>query len=123
MSLAVAQLATLKTDIQGQGSLTGAVIGHDAVTVANFYNANSATAIWRSDLTDHEVVAACVMTEVVALTALALSAFQILIKPTIINAASANVQSAFTTLFSGKTTLTNLTAVAQRTATRLEALF
>jgi hypothetical protein len=124
MSLTTAQNTTLQTDINAQGSLVIARAAHDAPAVANFYNALSATAIWRSDLTNSQVVAACVMTEVVALntTAGAQLAFQTLIHPPIVDATSANVRAAFSTLFSGKTTLTNLTAVAQRLGTRLEVL-
>ena len=124
MNLSAGQLTALATDINAQGSLASARTTHDAPAVANFYNAASATAVWRSDLRNSEVVAALVGSDVSALASSGLlGLLQLLVMPLTIDASSANIRSDFTTLFSGKTSLTNLTAVAQRTATRIEALF
>ena len=124
MSLTVAQLATLKTDIQSQGSLAVARTAADWITVANFYNAPSATPIWRTDLRNSEVMAALVGTDVAALSSAgSLGLLQILLTPDTTDASSVNIQTDFSTLFSGKVSLTNLTNVAQRLGTRLESLF
>ena len=59
----------------------------------------------------------------VALTANQLGYLQMMLSSGVIDGANANVRTNFGTLFSGKTTLTNLTNIAQRTGTRLETLF
>jgi hypothetical protein len=123
MALTQSQLTQLATDINGQASLASARTTHDAQAIVAFYNAASATQIWRSDLRDSEVVAACVGADVAALSGANTTLMQMLITPATIDATSANIRSDFNSLFSGKTSLTNLTAVAQRAGTRLEALF
>jgi len=125
MSLTSAQQATLKTSINGTSALTAAVTAHDAVTVANFYNVVSATAVWIPDVPNATILSALVAADVAAkITTIAEQALlAALMTPLALDATQPNVRGDFATLFSGTTTLTNLTAAAQRLATALEVLF
>src|SRR5574337_2012440 len=123
--LTASQLATLKTDISGQSTLTAAVAAKDWPTVAAFYAEASSPAvtIWRADVKPSEIVAAITYTELVALTSPKQFALQVLLQPGVVDATSANVRAAFSAIFGTSASLTALTALAERTATRLEALF
>src|SRR5574337_1792037 len=123
--LTPAQLASLKTDISSQSSLTTAVAAKDWPTVAAFYNAASSPAVtvWRADVHPSEIVAAITGTDFTALTQIKATLLQVLLTPDAVDATSANVRADFSAIFPSSATLTALTAVAQRTATRLEALF
>lgn len=123
--LTASQLATLKTDLGGQSSLTAAVAARDWPTVAAFYNAPSSPAVtvWRADVKPSEIVAAITGNEFVALTAIKQSLLSILLMPGVVDATSANVRADFSAIFASGSSLTALTAIAQRTATRIEALF
>lgn len=123
--LTTAQLAALKTDADGQSTLTAAIAAKDWPTVAAFYNAPSSPAvtIWRADVKPSEIVAAITGSEFVALTALKQSLLSLLLMPGVVDATSANVRADFSAIFATGSSLTALTALAQRTATRIEALF
>jgi hypothetical protein len=123
MSLTTAQNATLKAAMLGDANVI-AIVGRDQA-VADYYNAPSSpvVAIWRSDIRGVEIVSAITMTEFAALTALKQTCLTFMMEPNVIDATSANVRSAFNTIFGAGASLAALTAVAQRTGTRLEVLF
>lgn len=123
--LTTSQLATLKTDISGQPALTAAVAAKDWPTVAAFYAEPSSptVTIWRADVRPAEIVAAITGSEFVALTALKQSLLSLLLMPGVVDATSPNVRADFSAIFASGSSLTALSALAQRTATRLEALF
>lgn len=123
--LTSAQLAALKADIGAQSSLTASVAAKDWVTVAAFYNSPSSPAvtIWRADVQPSEIVAAIIGSEFVALTAIKQSLLTLLLMPGVVDATSANIRADFSAIFASGSSLTALTAIAQRTATRIEALF
>lgn len=126
MSLTASQLSTLKTDIQGRASLASSVAAADWPTVAAFYNAPASPAVnvWRADIATEEIAPQVVMSDFVALTAVKQNGLLLLTQGPKIDATQANVRSAFASIFgAGSTTLTNLTALAQRPATRFEAMF
>src|SRR5574340_1691611 len=99
--LTASQLATLKTDISGQSTLTAAVAAKDWPTVAAFYAEASSPAvtIWRADVKPSEIVAAITYTELVALTSPTQFALQVLLQPGVVDATSANVRAAFSAIF------------------------
>ena len=121
-----AQLATLKTDIQAQASLTSAVAAADWPTVAAFYNAVASPAVnvWREDIPLTEFVATVVPSEYVSLTALQQNTMRFYLLGDPVDASSANIRTVFSQLFAANTTTRGaLTAMAQRPATALEKLF
>lgn len=121
--LTPAQLASLKTDAQTNFAADVAAANWPAITSA--YNAPSSPAVtvWRADIPIAQIVANITYSELVALTSVKQFALQVLLQPGVVDASSANVRAAFSAIFGASTTLTALTALAQRTATRLEALF
>lgn len=124
--LTAAQLQTLKAAIAADGTLNALPNNPDGNnTIAATFNAASspALAIWRRDVGNAEVTSAIVASAYIALTALQQKALDLYITPNTIDATSANVRAGFNSIFGAGTTLTNLTAISQRTATRLEALF
>ena len=128
MSLTSAQQLALRTSVKAHAadSVATAYAGHDLATIAAFYNstASPATILWRSDIKAAELAGAIVMSEFTALTALQQGGMALLLQlgSGALDATNANVRASFSSLFTGKTTLTNLTAVAQRSATYYEAL-
>src|SRR5574337_1025443 len=123
--LTASQLAALKADIGGQSSLTADVAAANWPAIAAFYNAPSSPAvtIWREDVKPSEIVAAITGSEFVALTAIKQSLLSLLLMPGVVDATSANVRADFSAIFASGSSLTALTTLAQRTATRIEALF
>lgn len=123
MSLTAAQNATLKSAMLGDANVT-AIVGQDQ-RVADYYNAASspAVAVWRADVRLSEFVAAVVPSELVVLTAIKQYGLDFYTKAGVVDGSSANVRAAFNAIFGAGATLTALTALAQRTGTRLEALF
>lgn len=123
--LTSAQLATLKTDINAQAPLAAARTAADWPTVAAFYNANTspAVAVWKPSITVHEMNAVITWSAFAGLTALAQNAYMAMTQDGFVDATSATVRAGFSTVFgAGSASLTALNALAQRTATRLEAL-
>lgn len=124
--LTSAQLTTLKAAIAADGTLNALPNTPDgnAVIAAAMNAASSpAVAIWRSDVRNSEITASIVASAYIALTALQQKALDLYVTPATCDATSANVRAGFSSIFGSGQTLTNLTAVAQRTATRLEALY
>lgn len=96
----------------------------DVDALVTLYNATSGTSIWRSDIKPAELATAIVMSEYVTLTAVQQGGMMLLLQlgAGALDATSSTVRTSFSTLFTGKTTLTNLTALAQRSATVFEAI-
>ena len=123
--LTPAQLAAIKTDISAQSSLTADVASANWPAVAAFYNAPSSPAVtvWRADVKPSEIVAAITGTDFTNLTAIKQSLLLLLLTPGVVDATSSNVRADFSAIFPISASLTALTNIAQRTATRIEALF
>lgn len=122
MALTPAQAATLKTDIQSQGSLTTAVAAADWFTVAAFYNAASATQMWIPNLPVSVVLAATNWAAFALKTVQVQNTYLAMTSTDVMDATNANIRAGFQAVFSGGD-LTALSNIAQRAATRLEALF
>lgn len=120
MSLTTAQNATLKAAMLADSNVVA--LGTQDQKIADYYNAPSATSIWRPNVAASEIVAACVGTEVVALTALKQGLLQFMNQPGVVDATSASVRGNFSAIFAAGATLTALTAVAQRSGTRFETI-
>lgn|SRR5487761_2152066 len=118
-----AQLATLKTD--ATANFAALVAAKDWPAVAAAYNLPSSPAvtIWRADIRPVEVIDAITGSEFIVLTAQHQAMLSLLLLPGVVDATSANVRADFSAIFSAGSSLTALIAMAQRTATRLEALF
>lgn len=116
------QLATLKTDIQGQGSLAAAVAAADWFTVAQFYNAASATSVWMPNLSTQLVLATANWAAFATKTVQLQNTFLAMTSQATVDATNTNIRNGFGAVFQGAD-LTALATVAARTATRLEALF
>ena len=125
-----AQYTTIGTDINSianAGVLASAIASRDDSTIADFYNqlASPTVTLWIPRVTRNALINAVVASEFVTLTVNQQNTWFVLMQADIIDATQARVRTNFSTVFStlGPTTLTNLTAAAQRSATRLEALF
>ncbi|MDE2102450.1 MAG: hypothetical protein KGL39_34710 [Patescibacteria group bacterium] len=124
MSLTPSQASTLKTAIQGDTSVAAMVAAKDANGIAANYNGPSSTQVWNKATPADVIVAAILPADFLALTTGGQLAVNAMLAGGSIDATNANIQSWFTTVFSGKaTTIANLTAAAKRAATKLEALF
>lgn len=115
--------AAVKAQPQGSAIAT-AYANKETDTLVALYNANSATNLWRSDIKPAELATAIVMSEYITLTAVQQGGMLLLLQlgAGALDATSSTVRASFSTLFTGKTTLTNLTAMAQRKATVFEAI-
>jgi len=96
----------------------------DPDALVALYNANSGTSIWRTDVRPSELITAIVMSEFVALPAQTQNGMLLLLQLGSggLDASNATVRASFATLWTNKTTLTNLVALGQRTATVFEAI-
>jgi len=124
MSLTNSQLATFKAAILADSNLAAARAAGDHGAIAAYYAGASAGTIWRPSIPTPELNTAIVWSEFAVLTALQQNTYMALIAPGAVDATKANVRGGFTTVFGAATTSrANLTTIAQRTATRFEALF
>jgi hypothetical protein len=124
--LTSAQLATLKADIQADQVLAAKPNNSDAaVDIAAAYNAAASPAyvVWRNDITAREVVGSITASEFVALTAIKQNGLIIILLAGTVDGSNANIRAAFTSIFTTGTSLTTLTALCKRNATRAEKLF
>ena len=123
--LTSAQASTLKTAIQGDSSVAASVTARNANSIAANYNGTSspAVSIWIPELTTDAMTAAINLTDWNAITSAEQQYLSLMSQRGYIDATQSGIRSAFATIFSGKTSLTTLTTAAQRTATKLEALF
>lgn len=123
--LTPAQNTTLAAAINGDGTLAGAVAAKDWYTIAVAFNAlsNPPVSIWRPSVTVQELNTAVDWSAFAVLTVAKQNTYFAMITPGFIDATSANIRGGFNTVFGAGATLTALSALAQRTATRFEALF
>ena len=115
-----AQLSTFKTAILANAASYN-IADHGSIT-AWFNTSSGAGFYWRSLIPIAELNTAIVWTEFAALSALLQTTYMAMITAGAVDATSANIRGGFSTVFLG-TSLTNLTALAKRVPTRLEALF
>lgn len=122
--MTTAQLATFRTAITGNSSLTAAVsAGAHGEIVAHYSQPGTGT-IWRPEITVKELNTAIVWSEYAALTVALQNTYRALIAPGFIDATSANIRGGFSTIFGAATaSRANLLAIAQRVPTRFEALY
>lgn len=121
-----AQLATLKAGILADP--TAAAFSNDEPgnkLLAGYLNTvpAAATAIWRPVIPVVEMSPAIDWSAYAVLTTAKQQTYLALTQGGVIDATSSAVRAAFTTIFGVGATLTALTALAQRNATRFEALF
>lgn len=121
-----AQLTILKNAIAADPTMSAFPNTMDgAFDLANYLNAASSPAVnvWRADVGIDEIGPQIVMSEYVALTAVKQTGLLQLTQGAKVDATNANVRQAFSAIFgAGATSLTNLTALAQRAGTRFETI-
>jgi hypothetical protein len=128
MSLTAAQALALRASVKSHNgdAVATAYANVAPQDIANLYNspASPTGALWRSDIKPSELGAAVVGTDFQGLTVQQQNLMLLLVQLGTggLDATNANVRASFSTLFSGKVSLTNLIAVAQRNATAYEAI-
>lgn len=126
MSLTPAQQTTLKTDMHSAGNaaaLGAFLAATDWVSIAAFYNANSAQTVWKPNISVRDLTRNIVGSAFDALTAQKQNGYLALTSGGVVDATSASIRAWFSDIFGAGVTLTALTAEAQRLATRFELLF
>lgn len=123
--LALAQLQAFKAAIAADAALAAARTAGAHGDIAAYYAADHASQmVWRPSIPVSELNTAITWSEFAALTVQMQNTYQALVTPGFIDATSANVRGAFTTIFAANTaSRPALTAIAQRRASRFEALF
>lgn len=124
MAMTAAQAATFKTAVLADAALATARLAGDAGTISAYYNANAASGVvWRTAVSTAEMSAAIVWSEYAALTVAKQNAYAAMAAGGSVDSSKSNIQGGFSAVFAGTTSLTNLTALAQRVPTRFEALY
>lgn len=120
-----AQLATFKAAILADATQTANVVAGDHGALAAYFNGVPATpvSLWRPSISIAELNTAIDWSEFAALTTALRETYNAMISPGAIDSTAPKIRGGFSTVFAGKTSLTSLTALAQRSATRFEALF
>ena len=122
MPLTTAQLQTFKAAINAEPALAAARAAGDHGAIAAYYNVVSASNIWKPAVTVADLNTAIVWTEFISLAQGARDAYFAMTQGSTVDATKANVRNGFAAIFAG-TSQSNLTALAQRLATRFEVLF
>lgn len=117
-----AQLTTFKNAILSDANLAAARLAGDHGAISTYYNGNGVGNIWRPYIAVSELNTAIVWSEFAALSVQFQNCYFALIQGGAVDATKVNIRNGFGTVFTG-TSLTNLTALAQRLATKFEALF
>ena len=117
-----AQLTTFKAAILAEPNVAAARASQSHGAIAAYYNGPGTGLIWRPAITVAELNTAIVWSEFIALTQGQRDAYAALISGATVDATNANVRAGFSTIFAG-TSITNLTALAQRVPTVFEQLF
>ena len=124
MSLIAPQLATLKAAVTSDAAVTSFIAGANWFSIAQNYNTNTTSLIWRSDISPVQIHAGMVGSECIALSNQQLQLANIVLTAQTIDATNPTVRGQFVAIFSSAaSTLSNLTALAQRPATKFESLF
>ena len=126
MSFTTTQLQAIKAAINADATALAMWPGNPG-GIADYLNSvpsTSPTAIWRPDIPVAELLTGVVWSAFVALGAQVQAAWTALTSGGTVDSTNANIRAGFVTIFgSGSQTVTNLAAIAQRDATRLEAIF
>lgn len=133
MALTTAQLQIIKADIESkaafefEGSPFSILLASTQLDkIARYYNtvASPAVDIWKPDLTVEEITNQIVMADFISITQARRDAWFAMSQASTIDATISLVRTNFQNIFgAGTTTLTNVTAIAKKEATNLEALF
>lgn len=124
MSLSIAQLQTFKAAINSDANITVSLASGDQGAIAAYYNGASTTNVWLPAIPVSVLNTAIVWSAFIALSVQTQNAYFALTQGGTVDATNANVRAGFSSIFgAGTQTLTNLTAIAQRLATRFENLF
>ena len=128
MNLTPTQIQTLKAGIAANATAAAFPNTSDGnFACAAFLNgtASPTLAVWRPSVANSIILSQLVGTDVIAkvTTIGAQALLAALLTPPALDATQANVRGDFSTLFPSTTTLTNLTAISQRSATYLESFF
>ena len=134
--LDTAQLITLRDDI----TLTNAGTMWDGMTLLDWWNsgqnqplaeyydveASPAVVLWRPNIPNTDLTAGIIMSEFISLSQGRRDGWSVMTFPELIDATDAQIRSNFVDLFGGGQapgTIAALTAIAQRNASRGEALY
>jgi hypothetical protein len=122
MDLTSSQQATFKADILANQAAEAAAQDIDAIVA--YYNADSATSLWRPSISVDELNTAIVWAEFAGFTAVKQNCYLAMIQGKI-DATKPNIRNGFSTIFSAQNSasLVNLTTLAKRIGTRFEVLF
>jgi hypothetical protein len=126
MALTQAQQTTLKTDMtsaSNAAALGAFIAAEDWPSVAAWYNGASAQTVWKPSVPIHDLNGGIVGSVFDALTVAKQNGYLAMTQGGVLDATQANVRGWMQDIFGAGPTLTNLTAIAQRTATRFELLF
>lgn len=125
-ALTTAQYQTFKAAIQADSNVSADVASGNFTNVAAYYNAantqNPVQNVWKPRIMVIELNAQIVWSDFIALTVAKQNAYFAMTQAGFVDATSANIRTGFGAVFAGAS-LTNLTAIAKRVATRFEMLF
>jgi len=124
MILTPTQLQVLATDIAASefAGLPGNSDSAEAIAQAYNLPATPAFTVWREEVGVQEIKANILWADYITATPGLQMAFELMIADGTINPSDPNIRQGFAAIFSG-TTLTQLTAMAKRAATRAERIF
>jgi len=126
MSLSSSAAAKLRASITSNAAVSSQLAQADWPGIANFYNVTNAAILWRKDLSIQDFVGGFVWAEVSTFTSDQTQRLTILTQPPFVDATNANIRNGFASVFTASaapSTQAALLALAQRPATRFEALF
>jgi hypothetical protein len=126
LALTPAQLATLKTAILAEPSLSTAVATADDQAIANWFNEPSspAVAVWKPVVDIQALNSAIAWADMVVLTQEKQLTYQSMIWANQVDMTDNQVRQGLKAVFgAASTSYTAIVAIGQRTATRYEALF
>lgn len=117
------QLLTFKAAMLADANIAAFVAAKDAQSITAYYNGAGTGSLWRPSISASELNNAVVWSEFAGLTVALQNTYLAMIAVGYIDATNVNIRNGFSTVFTGKTSLTNLATLAQRTATKFEALY
>lgn len=124
MSLTQTQLLTFKAAINADATALAMKNAGNTGGIATYYNqTNGVDKVWRPDLSIGELNTAIVWSEFISFTVAKQNGYFAMTQGGNVDATSTNIRNGFTSIFTGTTSLTNLTALAARLATRFEVVF
>ncbi len=121
----LAQLQAIKAAINGDATAAAYVAADQFGALCTYMNspASPVVNVWRPDITVSQLLTGVVWSEFLALTAAQQGAWRALTAADV-DATNANIRAGFVSIFGASSqTIANLTAIAERPATRLEVIF